>query len=78
MKKNNKGRADPIDAYVGRKLRAARENMEMSQFQLARALDVSPQQVQKYERGINRMAAGKLFTAAQALECSLLYFFPRL
>lgn len=65
----------PIDVHVGRRIRAARLTKGYSQQQLGEALDLSFQQVQKYEKGTNRIGAGRLAKIAEALEVPLAYFF---
>ncbi len=64
------GGPDPIDVAVGARLRLRRQEARMSQQALAEALGVSFQQVQKYERGVNRISASMLVRAARALSCS--------
>jgi transcriptional regulator with XRE-family HTH domain len=61
-------RAGPIDAIVGRTIRALRLSKGISQGALGRRLGVSFQQVQKYENGTNRVGAGRLAQIAMALE----------
>jgi transcriptional regulator with XRE-family HTH domain len=61
---------DPIDVAVGARLRIRRQELRMSQQGLAEGLGVSFQQVQKYERGANRISASMLVRAARALKCS--------
>jgi transcriptional regulator with XRE-family HTH domain len=61
--------ADPIDVAVGARIRARRQALRMSQMTLAEQLDVSFQQVQKYERGANRLSASMLVKTARALKC---------
>ena len=61
--------ADPIDVGVGARIRARRQALRMSQSTLAEHLGVSFQQVQKYERGANRISASMLIKAARALGC---------
>ena len=67
---------DPIDAAVGNALRARRLIMGLTQQQLAQALGVKFQQVQKYERASNRVSASMLVRAAEALGCTVGDFFP--
>ena len=67
--------ASAIDVLVGRQLRARRVDRGMSQEQLADELGITFQQIQKYEGGKNRIAAGRLFEFAKALGCSILYFY---
>jgi|SRR6185295_19831628 transcriptional regulator with XRE-family HTH domain len=76
-----KGRAmtrkpDPLDVEVGRKVRALRLNKNMSQERLAEALGLTFQQVQKYERGTNRISAGRLQRIAKILDVQTAVFFP--
>ena len=61
-------RAGPIDAVVGRTIRALRLSKGISQGSLGRRLGVSFQQVQKYENGTNRVGAGRLAQIAMALD----------
>jgi transcriptional regulator with XRE-family HTH domain len=57
----NERRSTPVDAYVGRRLKQQREALSFSQEKLADMLGISFQQVQKYERGLNRVGASRLF-----------------
>jgi len=68
-------RSDPYDAEVGRRIRARRVARNMSQIDLAGRLGVTFQQVQKYEKGTNRVAAGRLKRIAKVLDVPILYFF---
>ncbi|UPK03085.1 helix-turn-helix domain-containing protein [Bradyrhizobium sp. 170] len=63
----------PIDGIIGNKIRARRLEMHFSQQQLADALGVSFQQVQKYEKGVNRVGVGRLQQMAQFLETDIRY-----
>src|SRR5882762_9514129 len=63
-----KRRADANDAIVGHNIRANRLAQGMSQSDLADAIGVTFQQVQKYEKGTNRVGAGRLVRVAAALE----------
>jgi transcriptional regulator with XRE-family HTH domain len=67
---------DPIDVYVGNRIRAQRKASGLSQERLAQALGVTFQQVQKYERGANRVSASMLSRAAFALGAPIGSFFP--
>ena len=58
---------DPIDVAVGLRLRTLRKSRGMSQEQLGRALGITFQQIQKYERGTNRISASMLVKSARAL-----------
>lgn len=68
---------DPIDIAVGATLRRLRQQRDLSQQALGRTLGMSQQQVQKYERGINRISASMLVRAAQALEVQPSDLLPR-
>ena len=67
---------DPVDRYVGERLRACRLQAGLSQTDLGKAMNLSFQQVQKYERGVNRISASMLVRAAKALSVSVSDFFP--
>ncbi len=69
---------DPVDVHVGARVRARRDQMKLSQTGLAAVLDISFQQIQKYERGANRMGASRLFLCAQALNVPVSFFFDGL
>jgi transcriptional regulator with XRE-family HTH domain len=66
---------DPIDTAIGSRLRLRRLAMGFSQETLARALGITFQQIQKYERGTNRIFASRLFHLAQVLRVPVGYFF---
>lgn len=66
---------DPIDVYVGSRMQLRRTLMGLTQEQLAKAIGVSFQQVQKYERGLNRLSASRLFDVCQALGVPITYFY---
>ena len=65
----------PVDLHVGANVRLRRKAMEISQTDLADALGVSFQQVQKYERGTNRISASRLYDIAVCLGVNVEYFF---
>ncbi|CAA7618171.1 Uncharacterized HTH-type transcriptional regulator Smed_0045 [Magnetospirillum sp. SS-4] len=69
------GQPNPIDVYVGARLRMRRSMLGMSQEALAAALGLTFQQVQKYERGANRIGASRLFDLARALGVAVDYFY---
>jgi transcriptional regulator with XRE-family HTH domain len=66
---------DPIDAKVGARLQIRRLTLEMSQTKVGEALDISYQQVQKYENGTNRISASSLQQLANLLDVTPGYFF---
>lgn len=67
-----------IDRALGMRVRSRRLEIGMSQEALAAALGVTFQQVQKYEKGVNRIAASRLFMMARALDQPIDRFFDRL
>lgn len=69
-------RTQDIDAVVGGRMAARRSALGLSQTALAAQLGVSFQQVQKYEKGANRVSASRLHQVATALGCSVADFFP--
>ena len=69
---------DPVDKHVGMKLRARRTKLGMSQSTLAEALGLTFQQVQKYEKGANRISASRLQQIAQILQMPVENFFEGL
>ena len=66
---------DPVDVYVGRRVRTRRLLVGMNQSHLAEHLGVTFQQLQKYEKGANRISAGRLQQAARLLGVPVAYFF---
>ena len=64
-----------IDVHVGRRVRLRRTLLGMSQEQLGDALSITFQQVQKYERGSNRISASRLWDIGQILDVSVSFFF---
>ncbi|MDQ0464222.1 transcriptional regulator with XRE-family HTH domain [Caulobacter ginsengisoli] len=61
---------DPLDIEVGARIRLRRKTLGISQQQLAKHLNLTFQQVQKYEKGVNRISASMLIRTAEKLECS--------
>lgn len=70
-----RGVLNPIDAYVGQRIKERRALVGMSQTGLADHLGITFQQVQKYEKGSNRVSASRLYEIAQILDCDLKSFF---
>ncbi|ESQ75697.1 helix-turn-helix domain-containing protein [Asticcacaulis sp. AC402] len=66
---------NPVDLHVGARVRMRRKFLGMSQEGLAEVIDLTFQQVQKYERGSNRISASKLYEIARALKAPVAYFF---
>ena len=69
---------NPIDLHVGARIRMRRKIMGVSQERLAEDLGLTFQQVQKYERGANRVSASKLYEIACSLQSAVSYFFEGL
>lgn len=71
-------RATPIDVHVGGRIRLRRTLLGMSQERLGEALGLTFQQVQKYERGVNRVSASRLFDLARVLDVPIGFFYDDL
>ena len=69
-------RPNPTDIYVGSRVRMRRKMMGMSQEKLGERLGITFQQIQKYEKGTNRIGASRLQKIAEILEVPVSYFFP--
>ncbi len=69
------GEPDPVDVHVGSRLRLRRTMLGLSQTELAKAVNLTFQQVQKYESGNNRVSASRLFHIADALDVPVGFFF---
>ena len=68
-------RPSPIDVHVGSRIRLRRTLMGMSQERLGEALGLTFQQVQKYERGVNRVGASRLYDLSHVLDVPISFFF---
>jgi transcriptional regulator with XRE-family HTH domain len=68
-------RSNSTDAYVGNRLRLRRADLRISQEKLADAIGLTFQQVQKYEKGVNRIGASRLHQIAGVLKVPVSYFF---
>ncbi len=68
-------RSNDVDVHVARRLRERRRELAMTQWNLAAALGVTYQQVQRFEYGSNRVMASRLWDLAKALEVDVGYFF---
>lgn len=67
--------ADAVDYHVGKRVQARRRETGISQTELADCLGVTFQQIQKYEKGRNRISAGRLFHIAEKLKVPVAYFY---
>lgn len=70
--------ANPVDVHVGMRLRLRRQVLKMSQERLGNKLGVTFQQIQKYERGSNRVGASRLWKISQVLNVDVGFFFDGL
>jgi transcriptional regulator with XRE-family HTH domain len=70
-----KKQANPVDAHVGHRVRLRRMLIGMSQERLGELLGLTFQQVQKYEKGINRIGAGRLFEVSGILGVPISFFY---
>lgn len=69
---------DPVDTHVGKRLKLRRQVLNVSQHDLADAVGVTFQQIQKYESGHNRVSASRLYQIAVALKVGPAFFFEDL
>ena len=67
--------ANAIDLHVGKRLRRRRRLLGLTQQQLAESIGIRFQQIQKYERGVNRIGASRLFDLARVLDVPIGFFF---
>ena len=78
-RKTSKDRGpEEVDLHVGARIRMRRRSLGLTQQQLAEQLGLTFQQVQKYERGANRVSASKLYEISRALQTPVSYFFEGL
>jgi transcriptional regulator with XRE-family HTH domain len=77
MNSNKRNTAD-IESLIGERIRFRRIQVGMSQEQLGKALGITFQQIQKYEKGANRVSSGRLVKIAEVLECNVVSFFEGL
>jgi transcriptional regulator with XRE-family HTH domain len=68
-------RAHHIDIHAGARVRMRRKALKISQQELAKHLNLTFQQVQKYERGVNRVGASRLFDLSRVLDVPISFFF---
>ncbi len=78
MSKHGPRSPNPVDIHVGTRVRLRRQIMKMSQTKLGNQLGVTFQQVQKYERGANRVGASRLWRMSQVLDVPVAFFFDGL
>lgn len=75
---DNERHPNPVDLHVGARIRMRRRILGVSQERLAEGLGLTFQQIQKYERGANRVSASKLYEIAKSLQSPVDYFFEGL
>ena len=75
MSTEKESRPSPIDVHVGTRIRLRRTLLGMSQERLGDSLGLTFQQVQKYERGVNRVGASRLFDLSRVLDVPISFFF---
>ncbi len=73
-----RGGPNPIDIHVGARVRLRRHLLGLTLQTLAKAVGVTYQQLQKYERGANRIGAGRLFNLSHVLDVPISFFFEEL
>ena len=73
--KANKKKPNPIDVHVGSRIRLRRTMLNMSQEKLGEALGITFQQIQKYEKGTNRVGASRLQNISSVLNVPVSFFF---
>jgi transcriptional regulator with XRE-family HTH domain len=74
----NQRSASPTDMHVGQRMRLRRLELDMSQEKMADSLGITFQQIQKYEKGTNRISAGRLLDLSRTLDVPVGYFFDGL
>ncbi|MEK9671764.1 MAG: helix-turn-helix transcriptional regulator [Rhodospirillaceae bacterium] len=72
------GISNPVDIHVGQRLRLRRTLLGMSQEKLGDAVGLTFQQIQKYERGTNRIGASRLYMFSRILDVQISYFFEQI
>lgn len=72
------GKGNPVDRHVGLRMRQRRTLLGMSQSQLGEKIGLTFQQIQKYEKGGNRVSASRLFDLAKVLTVPIEYFFSEM
>ena len=75
MRRRVPGIADPVDIHVGGRVRLRRTLMGLSQEKLGEAVGLTFQQIQKYERGANRIGASRMFDLSKVLDVPVSFFF---
>lgn len=74
-KRGSRGGDPAVDEYVGNRVRLRRVELGMSQQELAHLIGITFQQLQKNERGVNRLSASRMYEASRVLDVPIGYFF---
>ena len=69
------GAPNPVDVHVGQRIKLRRQVLQLSQQQMAKKMGLTFQQIQKYEKGLNRVGASRLFDISRVLGVSMHFFF---
>ena len=72
---NRRGKPNPVDIHVGSRVRLRRTLLGLSQEKLGEAIGLTFQQIQKYERGANRISASRMYALARVLDVPVAFFF---
>ena len=78
QRRGETGRPNPVDVHVGQRVRLRRTLLGFSQEKLGESLGLTFQQVQKYERGSNRIGASRLYDLARILQVPVSFFFDEM
>lgn len=76
--RGKRGKSNPVDGHVGSRVRMRRTLLGLSQEKLGDALGLTFQQVQKYERGANRIGASRLYQISRILDVPVSFFFEEM
>lgn len=77
-KRKTKGTPDTVDVHVGKRLQLRRSLLGLSQEKLGEAIGLTFQQIQKYEKGMNRISSGRLYQFSKILEVPINYFYDNM
>ena len=78
MANDTETRPSPVDVHVGARIRLRRTLLGLSQERLGEALGLTFQQIQKYERGVNRVGASRLFDLSRVLDVPISFFYDNM
>ena len=72
------GAPNPVDVHIGKRIRMRREMLGLSQDKLSKMLGITFQQVQKYERGMNRIGGSRLWDISRILDVEIGFFYEEM